>query len=1116
MKKIAIKMFRGSIVIGIISISVFLSVKSDAQQITNKGKEQVETKKSVSKAGQSLHQNKTEAHTVRKEGTAPVPFATCSDMGAESGWGSWTAADGYFQYGGSPYPVFFGFGAPAAPRFNITSGAGVDPCTQGTLGPTVPVVCPGFGNASIQLGQPNTNGLNGGCTSSGQYPGPGTGAAGNGCSEKLKYPLTVSALDTNFIYAFAIVVENPAGGHTISEAPFAEIYMLDQIGDTVACSHQKYIADLNGGVSPGFFKASCAGSVSTGYPPNGMIVSYKPWTYVGINLSAYLGQTLTVIITNSDCALGGHYCYSYWDFACPPLTGAVAPFCLGQQTTVVGPPSDPSNPYTYTWYQNHQVYTGPPSATSQSITPTPAVGDTFAVHVHQQSGCDFWMPFAPQLLSINANFTLANNCGTVSFTDGSTSPSAGPITSWNWSFPGATPVSSTSQNPSVTYTTTGTHSVTLTVTSSMGCTATKVLTVTTVNPVANFNTGPVCLGETTTFSDNSTASPGDPVSAWGWNFGDGTANSTTQNPTHSYSTTGTFTVTQVISTQAGCKDSIKIPVTVNALPQAAFSSTTVCAGSPTQLTDSSVPPAGGTLTWIWNLPGGNPASSSAQNPAVSYTASGTYSVSLIVTTQAGCKDTVILPVVVNALPQAAFSSNTVCAGNVTSLTDNSVPPAGESISSYSWSFPSGNPVSSTSQNPTVTFPAGTYNATFVITASNGCTNSVVHPVTVRGLPIADFNFNSPCMGNLTSLLNTSASPSGDPIASWSWNMAGGIPATSTTQNASTNYNTSGTHTVTLTVTTQGGCKDTISHPVLIYSPPIANFSGSGAGCAPICVSNYTDSSTAAIGNNITSWVWTFPGGTPSTSSQQNPPSICYNVPGSYGANLVVTTANGCKDSISIYPLVNTYPTPNADFCIDHTQAPATDPVFTFCPLWTPNPGVTNWVWNFGDGSPLDSTSTNPVHNYTLAAVSNDFSFYTVTLLVKNQYGCWDTISKVVELIPEFEFYIPNCFTPNQDGNNEFFFGKGRGIKDYNIWVFDRWGNTIWDCHYNGKNTLWDNSGQDGMPSACKWDGIVVKGGLDMNGNSGQLAQEDVYVWKVKLTDIFDKMHTYIGHVSIVK
>ncbi|TAL58027.1 MAG: hypothetical protein EPN85_12590 [Bacteroidetes bacterium] len=136
--------------------------------------------------------------------------------------------------------------------------------------------------------------------------------------------------------------------------------------------------------------------------------------------------------------------------------------------------------------------------------------------------------------------------------------------------------------------------------------------------------------------------------------------------------------------------------------------------------------------------------------------------------------------------------------------------------------------------------------------------------------------------------------------------------------------------------------------------------------------------------------------------------------------------------------------------------------------------------------------------------------------VQNQYGCWDTVCKVVELIPEFTFYIPNTFTPNQDITNEVFFGKGRGIKEYNIWLFDRWGNQIWDCHHADKNTNWDNQGQDGLSSYCKWDGVAVSGGLDMSGSSRQLAQEDVYVWKVRLTDIFDRRHTYVGHVNIVR
>ena len=87
-------------------------------------------------------------------------------------------------------------------------------------------------------------------------------------------------------------------------------------------------------------------------------------------------------------------------------------------------------------------------------------------------------------------------------------------------------------------------------------------------------------------------------------------------------------------------------------------------------------------------------------------------------------------------------------------------------------------------------------------------------------------------------------------------------------------------------------------------------------------------------------------------------------------------------------------------------------------------------------------------------------------------------------------------------------------------LFDRWGNLIWDCHREDKNTNWDSDitvpRQEGLASACRWDGIVAQGGGDMSGNSGELAQEDVYVWKVSLLDIFNKRHTYIGHVNIVR
>ncbi len=173
------------------------------------------------------------------------------------------------------------------------------------------------------------------------------------------------------------------------------------------------------------------------------------------------------------------------------------------------------------------------------------------------------------------------------------------------------------------------------------------------------------------------------------------------------------------------------------------------------------------------------------------------------------------------------------------------------------------------------------------------------------------------------------------------------------------------------------------------------------------------------------------------------------------------------------------------------------------------------MWDFGDGN-IDSTHTSPVHSYSATVTGNDFFNYKVCLRVQTQFGCWDTTCKNVELLPEYEFYIPNTFTPNGDYKNEFFFGKCRGVKEYNIWVFDRWGNLIWDCYKADKNINWDNLGQDGLSSYCQWDGKVQNQGADFNGHSNQLVQQDVYVWKVKLTDVFDQKHVYVGNVNVVR
>ena len=244
----------------------------------------------------------------------PIPMAVCSAMGFENGWGPWLTATGSHVYSG---PVNFpsSLSAPSSPHFAITTGPGIDPCTPGTApgAPPLPVVCPfpGFGNSSFLMGEPGVNGAK---------------------AEKGEFQLTVSAQDTNFLYAYAIVLENPLNNpHKNNSTTYAEIYILDQNKNVVPCSYHRYTGDSTAvnAVPPGFYAAACAGPAG-----NGNDVIYKPWAIDGINLAKYVGQTLTVVLINVDCSKGGHFCHTYWDFQCSPISGTATPFCAGQQSTL--------------------------------------------------------------------------------------------------------------------------------------------------------------------------------------------------------------------------------------------------------------------------------------------------------------------------------------------------------------------------------------------------------------------------------------------------------------------------------------------------------------------------------------------------------------------------------------------------------------------------------------------------------------------------------------------------------------------------------------------------------------------------------------------------------------
>ena len=559
-----------------------------------------------------------------------------------------------------------------------------------------------------------------------------------------------------------------------------------------------------------------------------------------------------------------------------------------------------------------------------------------------------------------ADFSYTIEClgSPTSFTDNSIG-----AVSYQWNFGDGSPVS-TLPNPTHTYAAPGTYTVRLIVTSADGCkdTVTKSVPVN-ATPNPNFSFTTVCLGQATSFTDLTSGTP----TGWEWDFGDGSLHSTLQNPTHTYAAPGTYSVKLIVQGGTGCVDSITKSVTVHPVPTAGFTATTACAvDEAVTFTNTS----SGATAYQWNFGDGSPIST-APNPTHVYASGGTYAVQLIASNGPGCRDTFTQNVLVYPKPTITFSHDTVCLGGTTSFTASSNVPIG----SYTWNFGDGSPTASGSAVTHTYGAAGVYTVTLIGQTADGCRDTFQKSVWVKPLPTAAFTANMPCFGEPVVFTDNSTN-----AVAWQWDFGDGV-GTSTASNPTYTYSAPGTYTVTLTVFNDVGCSHTITQNVTVRPKPQANFSADTV-CHTFATS-FTDQSVGAV-----SYLWDFGDGVGSTL--QNP-THTYATAGTYSVTLIVTNAQGCKDTIQKAVVV--HPRPTAGFQYD-TACAYRPTVFT-----DQSQGVvTFWSWDFGDGSPT-SPLQNPTHVYMQGGA------YQVTLIVGNGVGCTDQITQNVAVytMPAVDF-----------------------------------------------------------------------------------------------------------------
>jgi PKD repeat protein len=594
-----------------------------------------------------------------------------------------------------------------------------------------------------------------------------------------------------------------------------------------------------------------------------------------------------------------------------------------------------------------------------------------------------------------ASFTASATFNTpASFDASGSSDPVGTITDYSWNFGDGSGSQDGGSTPTMSHTfaARGNYSVTLTVKNDAGQTATSTQGLIVDDPPTVQLTASAVVTPNLPVSFNATAASDGPIATWSWNFGDpgsATNTATVQNPTHTYATPGTYTVTVTATDDLGVRASATQTVTVDAPPAASFTA------SPTFTTPATFDASGstdsvGTITsyrWDFGDPDSGDNTGTGPNPAHAYARRGSYTVTLTVTNDAGQTATTTKTVTVDDPPTVSLTATPSPTQPTlpVSFDATAIPDQGGTIADYSWNFGDGSGTQDGGSTPTMSHTyttPGTYSVKVTATDELGITGTTTGHVTVDAPPTPSFlaSSNQPSPTTAVGFDARGSSDSVGTITDYSWNFGDGSTQDGgSTPTASHAFATRGSYTITLTVTNDAGQTATSTQTVTVDDPPTATPTPSTTLTTPGSTVSFT---SIAASPTIVGYSWNFgdPGSAQNAATVANP-THAYASPGVYSVSLTVIDDLGVSTKKTVQLTVDAAPT--AAFTASANPATAGLPVGFDASGSTDSVGtITGYAWNFGDPGSAENTSTgrNPTHVYATPGS------YTVSLTVTNDAG----------------------------------------------------------------------------------------------------------------------------------
>ncbi|MBM3423874.1 MAG: hypothetical protein FJY06_00085 [Bacteroidetes bacterium] len=588
-------------------------------------------------------------------------------------------------------------------QFSIVTGPGNDPvaCANPSTGQLLPLVYPGT-NFSARVGD-----------------GTGTGAQ----AARLKYTFTISPQSNLIIVNYAVVLQDP--GHNVTQQPRFEAQLYDQQGLPIPCTFYQVAA--SGGI-PGFY--SCGNSLRV-----------KPWSTFGVDVSQYMGQTITLDVATGDCSLSGHYGYAYVSANCSSLNLS-ALYCQNGANNTANL-SAPAGFSSYVWTNpnnNQQLATGQTAQVNINGV------DTVLCTITSVNGCVATLETAVLPAEVIGSIVDSNVCaGNATLLFNATSFTNSAFDSAYWA--SSDGYTSNAFDFDHTFPGPGMYDVDLIVFNTANCVDTVSTTVEVYeNPTAGFGFNDVCLGAIASFQATSSLLGNDTITNYWY------ANNDTlvgDSVTVYFNGPGNYLVELVALTENGCSDTISQNFTVFTNPTADFDVVEACIDQAVQFNNTSQGLSNyTTFEWIYN----NQVVDTAFNYSSIFNTPGIHNISLVATDSFSavvqCDDTVSFSFFVHAYPTFTYIADTIqCEDVAFSVVGNPAIVTNESINDF-WEVNNVFADSATLYNTTVATP-GVYQFTYNVTSAFGCAVDSTFDVYIMATPDAPvLSFNIPeCPGD---------------------------------------------------------------------------------------------------------------------------------------------------------------------------------------------------------------------------------------------------------------------------------------------------------------------------------------------------------------------------------